>query len=273
MWKWLLVLLLVGVAHTDVGMDTVVVLRHENFEGGCNLYAYNRIGSDVTTQVWLTVADNVVSDPPMPVRRVLPGGQEVRVAVIRRDDDSRAWNCRWQSHWAHGNIDAHHDPNCVYSLPYPRGETYRIVQGYNGTFTHNGDDAYCLDFSFPEGTPIYACREGQVVAVEERQGHGRATPEFRELANFVRVKHPDGTIGEYDHLRQNGAEVQPGDSVTRGQLLGYSGDSGYAQGPHLHFFVYRARDAFHRESIPTRFWIAGSDRPTILQEGDRYTAP
>lgn len=52
---------------------------------------------------------------------------------------------------------------------------------------------------------------------------------------------------------QNGVVVNIGQKIQRGQLLGYSGKTGYARGSHLHFIVYKAIDGTHRESIPVKF--------------------
>jgi murein DD-endopeptidase MepM/ murein hydrolase activator NlpD len=55
--------------------------------------------------------------------------------------------------------------------------------------------------------------------------------------NWVMVRHDDGTVARYIHLTQNGALVELGDRVVRGQAIGLSGNSGASTGPHLHFDV------------------------------------
>lgn len=69
----------------------------------------------------------------------------------------------------------------------------------------------------------------------------------------MRTQHSDETLATYSHLKQNGVVVKVGEMIKRGQLLGYSGKTGYAQGPHLHFIVYRASDGKGRVSIPVKF--------------------
>jgi murein DD-endopeptidase MepM/ murein hydrolase activator NlpD len=67
--------------------------------------------------------------------------------------------------------------------------------------------------------------------------------------------------------------VREGDQVKTGDLLGYCGHTGFAAGPHLHFVVYRAVDAYHREGYPIVFRVDGQDQPVILEQGRSYAAP
>ena len=90
--------------------------------------------------------------------------------------------------------------------------------------------------------------------------------------NYVLVQHEDETVAEYFHLKTDGVKVEMGQRVEAGDLLGYSGNTGCSSGPHLHFMVFKARDGHHRESLPVRFLVAGSDQPIILQEGKSYRA-
>ncbi len=93
--------------------------------------------------------------------------------------------------------------------------------------THDG-----IDFRAPAGTPVRASLAGVVYEVN----HG-AAPNC-QYGKWVIVKHANGLATLYAHLTNVG--VQKGQVVTGGQVLGYSGSTGYATGPHLHFTVYVA---------------------------------
>jgi murein DD-endopeptidase MepM/ murein hydrolase activator NlpD len=95
---------------------------------------------------------------------------------------------------------------------------------------------YSLDFAMPEGTPVLAAREGTVLLVQDGFTEGGTDPGLIERANLVVVAHDDGTMASYGHLRR-GIRVRRGDDVREGQLLGFSGATGYAGQPHLHFHV------------------------------------
>jgi murein DD-endopeptidase MepM/ murein hydrolase activator NlpD len=81
-----------------------------------------------------------------------------------------------------------------------------------------------LDIGGDEGADILAAQNGLVVY----SGHG-----LRGYGNLITVVHADATIAMYAHCKLS--KVKPGELVTRGQVLGEVGHTGYAKGPHLHF--------------------------------------
>ncbi len=99
---------------------------------------------------------------------------------------------------------------------------------YNGS-GHNG-----MDFGVSRGTPILAALTGTVIATNEQVAY------MCQYGKWVLVRHANGMTTLYAHLSV--VSVSKGATVTTGQILGYSGDTGYATGPHLHFTVY-ASDA------------------------------
>jgi murein DD-endopeptidase MepM/ murein hydrolase activator NlpD len=122
-----------------------------------------------------------------------------------------------------------------YVLPYPPGRQFRVSRTFEHYLPANGGvGLYAIDFDMPMGTPVVAARAGAVVAVEQRFSDSDHR-DFHE--NWVMVRHPDGSVARYIHLKQDGARVAVGDQVTQGQLIGLSGNSGASNGPHLHFDV------------------------------------
>jgi len=82
-----------------------------------------------------------------------------------------------------------------------------------------------LDVAVDSGTPIKASAQGQVLAVDDYFFNGKT----------VFIDHGNGLITMYCHLER--LDVQPGMTVSKGQLLGLSGMTGRATGPHLHWSV------------------------------------
>jgi len=88
---------------------------------------------------------------------------------------------------------------------------------------HNG-----IDFQASVGTTIVAASDGVVYAVGN---NGRT-----QYGKYIVIKHSNNLATLYGHLSKQIVGV--GDTVKVGQIIGYSGSTGYATGPHLHFTVY-----------------------------------
>jgi murein DD-endopeptidase MepM/ murein hydrolase activator NlpD len=127
------------------------------------------------------------------------------------------------------NID-----NYIYNLPYAKGSTHRIVQGYGGLFSHK--NAAAIDFAMPVGTAIHAARGGIIYRYKDDSKEGGIGSKYNRKANYVIIKHDDGSFGSYLHLMYKGVVKKTG-KIRTGELLGYSGATGYALQPHLHFSV------------------------------------
>lgn len=100
------------------------------------------------------------------------------------------------------------------------------AQLYRGS-GHNG-----VDFRAPIGTPIYAALGGTV----EGTGNTDAASGCYSYGKWVLVRHVNGLSTLYAHLSI--IKVETGQQVGTGDIIGLSGKTGYATGPHLHFTVY-----------------------------------
>ena len=142
------------------------------------------------------------------------------------------------------------DTSYVYALPFEEGKNFRVIQGYFSHFSHK--ERAALDFNMKRGTKITAAREGIVVRVKEDGDRGGIRKKFRPYGNNIVIQHADGTRAGYWHLQKDGALVNVGDTVKKGQVIALSGKTGYAAVPHLHFIVWRSgRDGW--QQVPTRF--------------------
>lgn len=218
------------------------------------------------------VGDNAVPDRSMPVVVSCPGQGTFPFVHLDpiRSEESFSYRVRYE--WQFGQTGVRHSRRMVYELPYASGAQWEVKQGFGGAFTHSGNNEYAVDFGMPEGTPVHAAREGTVEVVVDRFSQGGLDPALRDQVNLILIRHPDGTYGEYVHLRKEGARVRPGQKVRARELLGYSGNTGYSQGPHLHFAVFRAIDGVRRETFRIRF-RAREGKSMEPREGQVLTAP
>lgn len=154
-----------------------------------------------------------------------------------------------------------------YVLPYGVGSTFVVGQGNCSEGSHGplSAVAYAYDLLMPIGTPVVAARDGEVILVEERY---RDDDHVAGHENFVNVAHADGTIAAYVHLTGDGALVQVGDRVRRGQAIGLSGNTGDSSAPHLHFHV-QACSGCGTSAVTFR---NTRPHPMGLQQGQSYTA-
>ena len=96
----------------------------------------------------------------------------------------------------------------------------RQSPGGIGSTNHKG-----VDIGTPMGTPILAAKAGKVTWANWNGGYG----------NCIIISHGKGNSTLYGHL--SGYNVKEGDTVTQGQVIGYSGSTGNSTGPHLHFGI------------------------------------
>jgi hypothetical protein len=212
----------------------------------------NALHGPVSVQIAFSEVDNVVAEPDLPAVLVVPARSH-RSVLIGALNPLRAWRYGIDMQAVPGSLDARPDAAYRYRLPFPEDDGIHIGQGFSGTFSHTAPQSrYAVDFSLPVGTPIRAARSGKVMDLE-RWFHRSGSDLQRDgpRANYVRILHDDGSMAVYAHLDYSGVDVQPGQQVAAGEVIGRSGNTGYSTGPHLHFAVQVNR-AMQLVSIPFR---------------------
>lgn len=84
-----------------------------------------------------------------------------------------------------------------------------------------------IDYALQEGSSVYAAQEGVIIEAAKKRGNG----------NYVMIAHPDGSISYYNHLQSHAQNINPGQRVLPGTVIGYVGCSGLCTSPHLHFAI------------------------------------
>jgi murein DD-endopeptidase MepM/ murein hydrolase activator NlpD len=100
------------------------------------------------------------------------------------------------------------------------GSRFHPVLGY--TRMHKG-----VDFAVPTGTPVMAAGSGTISFMGRANGYG----------NFVKINHGNGYTTDYGHLSRFAPGMRRGARVRQGQVFAYSGMTGVATGPHLHYEI------------------------------------
>jgi len=107
-------------------------------------------------------------------------------------------------------------------LPLKKGAyTLSSPFGMRWGTLHPGEDLAC-----PIGTPVMAMSKGKVIFAGVDGGYG----------NKIEIQYWDGTVSWYGHL--SSIKTQVGDQVMPGDVVGYSGNTGFSTGPHLHLEIH-----------------------------------
>ena len=249
---------------------TAVKVTAEHGQGGAtHFFVKNSELSEVTmTFDFATV--NLKGDVTFPYTATFKPG-ETEAFTLSPMDTNLEWQYSYTNYYKMGSSVAQPD-DYVYSLPYAPGTTHKITQGYNGKYSHQGSNKYAIDWQMPEGTPVYAARGGLVVKVKDDSDRGGGDIKYDPYNNYVLIRHDDGTLGHYCHLKKGGVTVHPGQVVKTGDLIAHSGNTGFSSGPHLHFCVFMTKDGRDRMSIPVKFRNDYGEAITLV-EGEKYRAP
>mgnify|MGYP003666322659 CR=1 FL=1 len=134
----------------------------------------------------------------------------------------------------------------VAPVPGPMSSSYGMrrhpILGYRRM--HSG-----VDFRARHDTPIVAVTDGRVTGAGRMGGCG----------NAVRLRHGGGLDTRYCHMSR--IAVQNGQSVRRGQVIGYVGSTGLSTGPHLHYEMFRGGRSINPAGVSfvTRAQLSGSE--------------
>ncbi len=215
---------------------------------------FNDFWGPVEIELRFESAVNVLSEPTLPARFVIPAQTERALLGIGPLDERRGFSYRLGLSSVPGQPISNPIEGMVILPPFPANEEYPVSQGFHGEKTHNTPDSlYAVDIAMPVGTAIHAVRSGTVMDVEEDFNRGGTDfDKFADKANHVRIVHDDGTMALYAHLDLASVNVRPGSKIRAGQKIARSGNTGFSSGPHLHFAIQQ-NTGMQLISIPFQF--------------------
>ena len=233
-------------------------MRMEGPESNPVYVLFNDFWGPVEIELRLTDAINVLSEPSLPARFVIPGQTEQSLLGIGALDPHRGFSYRLHLSSVPGPPNPQLVEGMIIYPPFAAGESFFVSQGFNGGKTHTTPDSiYAIDIVMPVGTQITAARGGIVMDVEEDFNRaGTNKEEFVDKANHLRILHEDGTMALYAHLDLASVSVARGAKIKAGQPIARSGNTGFTTGPHLHF-VIQQNIGMEMRSVPFRFYQEG----------------
>ncbi|MXR21897.1 M23 family metallopeptidase [Halobacterium bonnevillei] len=151
-------------------------------------------------------------------------------------------------------------------FPVRQRYAYDFVVTDDDGATHDGsgglESFYCFD------EPILAPADGTVVRAKDgHRDHHRTTGwvdplQYRLAGNYVVIEHAEDEYSFLAHLKRGSVCVEPGEDVTRGQVIGRCGHSGNSSEPHLHFHVQDHRIPYVGAGLPITF-DAATNHPEL----------
>lgn len=150
-----------------------------------------------------------------------------------------------------------------------------ITQLFGGTeFAKQNANVYAgrpyhpgIDIGTPRGTPILAPLSGTVRAT----GNTDLVPGCYSWGKWTLIDHANGLSTLYAH--QDVISVTPGQKVKTGDIIGYSGNTGYSTGPHLHFTVYAKSGVTVRKFNEIKTVTSCGPASTPVAATDAYIDP
>ncbi len=241
----------------------------ENKSNGATLYAVNKGFCPSTVVLDLNLNNMVFSMGEQKVFVIPAGSEKMLLGDIGPADPKKrfSFSYKYQSVIGDATLKGY-DTAYIYDLPFAKGQKFKLTQGYNGKQTHQNQNA--LDFTMAEHNLVVAARDGIVMKVVDNNSESCPNETCLKFNNVITIYHSDGTFADYAHIQYNGSKVRPGDKVQKGQVIAYSGNTGWSSGPHLHFAVFFLQNN-HPTSIETRFRIGDGKQVTMLTEKEFYS--
>ncbi len=244
-----------------------VKVYYEASESGYTLFVDNDEFCPVSVVLNLDL-DNLKASTNRQTTFVIPPHQKKFPFTVLKAMRPGKYSFNYKYQAVLGNISINsYDLNYAYDLPFGKGQSFLVSQGYNGKTTHQG--IHAIDFNLPEGTPVFAIRSGLVIKSDDTQTQHGNSAEFASFNNYILVLHQDGTFANYLHLKSSSVIVKPGDNIVAGQKIALSGNTGWSSGPHLHVEVYLPR-ILNKQTLQTKFKIDDGKLAVYLEENRSY---
>ncbi len=225
-----------------------------------------RADNDMVIPVTLRLLFEVENPVPHSVDTVLSivdpktTGKILKVLYPENPNGRYKYNYSWRV--VPGDVTQSVNADYFYRFPYDKNAGYKVSQGPFGSFSHQ--KMYAYDFLMPVGTAVCAARDGIVAAIKNDSDKGGSDRKFINEANYISIYHDDGTMANYCHLGKKGIKVKEGQKIKQGQVIALSGNTGFSNGPHLHFEVIKPNINTDLKQWVKFRWESATSRPDLV---------
>ncbi len=218
-----------------------------------DFFVINNYYAPIEIEISLEQSKNVISNPSLPRTFIVQPGNSETLFKIASINKYKASQYSLQYRYTIGNPQTVPSKLTIYSPPFATNTTFQVSQAFGGKFSHQDkQNQYAVDMVMPVNTPVHAARSGKVIEVNDDYYNSGTQKAYNTRANSIRILHDDGSMAIYAHLALETTQVYTSLKVSSGQLIGYSGNTGFSTGPHLHFAV-QINAGMELISIPFKF--------------------
>ncbi len=248
------VLLAFCMVHNAYAAQDLIRVRKQGSNDQSVFYVSTVYPAPVEVEFQFTKAVNILSDPPLPARFVIPPGQEVRTFALRPANPGESLSYAYKFVFTPGDPRAQHRPDQPYLPPFQKGQRFRIGSSFDpGAVQRDPYNAYAVSLLMPPGTQICAARSG-ILAEIGGQTFRRQTAGgiMEERSEQIRILHEDGTMAVYNHLQSGSARFSPGTRISQGQVIAELGNFIFSGASSL-LFIIQKNEGMRLVSIPFLF--------------------
>ncbi|MCK5506126.1 MAG: hypothetical protein KAJ10_13255, partial [Thermodesulfovibrionia bacterium] len=128
--------------------DNTICVEAAADSGFVDFYVKNLKSFDATITLTLDTT-NLKSPEHLPYTETISGKSKVKIFRLPIINKKRKWTYKYHVDWTRGSKYARHDNSYTYSLPYEKDTAHKILQSFDGKFSHGDGSQYAVDFSMP----------------------------------------------------------------------------------------------------------------------------
>jgi Domain of unknown function (DUF4124) len=204
---------ILSVQRIEVSKGPCATVVKQGSDDDLVLRGTNNCFGPVEIEFILDKSQNISSDRQRSFSVTIPSRKSKNIIHLWRTNPRQGMSYTFTHSIIVGDPNARHDPEMPYLLPISPNFEYHFSQAFHGTSTHTHPQSeYAVDIPMPEGTPIYAARNGVIMDIANDYFTGGKGAAYEQKANFIRILHDDGTMGRSSgDTILNSAEVINGD--------------------------------------------------------------
>lgn len=248
--------------------QTELKIYELNVENGYIIYANNKESCPVSVEFNFNLKNLKSSKGEVNIFVIPAQTKKFEVTKLELIQNHKAYGFNYETTYTIGNHFLKETSSTFnYDLPFPTNKSYSILQGYDGEFSHQNKNA--LDFDMAIGSEILAIRDGVIIKVVDNNNRSCPTSSCSRFNNYIVIYHADGSFAEYAHIKYKGATVSKGQKIKKGDIIAYSGNTGWSSGPHLHLEVFM-QNIHARKTLPVKFRINDGKNSFHLKKENTY---